>query len=130
MGLYDGIKDVAKILQEADNIDLYKKLLELSAQALEMQNKIDLLTLENKKMKDVSEITNKIERHSETYVTLNDDDKKIHYCSRCWDKDKNLVQIAKRTNNLFVCPDCNNKGTFNNNAQTLYTAVRGPKRSI
>ena len=37
MGLYDGIKDVAKVLQKADNIDLYSKLIDLSAQALEIQ---------------------------------------------------------------------------------------------
>ena len=38
MGLYDGIKDAAKVIQKADNIELYEKLLDLSAQALELQN--------------------------------------------------------------------------------------------
>ena len=36
MGIYEGIKDVAKVVQQADNVDLYKKLLDLSAQALDM----------------------------------------------------------------------------------------------
>ena len=36
MGIYDGIKDVAKVMQQADNIELYQKLLDLSAQALDM----------------------------------------------------------------------------------------------
>ena len=40
MGLYEGIKDVAKVVQQADNIDLYKKLLDLSSQALDMQAEI------------------------------------------------------------------------------------------
>lgn len=31
MGLYDGIKDVAKVVQKADNIELYQKLIDLSA---------------------------------------------------------------------------------------------------
>ena len=30
MSLYEGIKDVAKVVQQADNIDLYLKLIDLS----------------------------------------------------------------------------------------------------
>ena len=37
MGLYEGIKDVAKVVQQADNIELYRQLLDLSAQALDLQ---------------------------------------------------------------------------------------------
>ncbi len=33
MGLYESIKDVANLVQKADNIGLYKQLLDLSAQA-------------------------------------------------------------------------------------------------
>lgn len=29
MGLYEGIKDVAKIVQQADNIDLYRQLIQI-----------------------------------------------------------------------------------------------------
>ena len=29
MSLYDGIKDVAKVIQKADNVDLYRQLLDL-----------------------------------------------------------------------------------------------------
>ena len=40
MGLYEGIKDVAKVVQQADNIELYRQLVDLSAQALDMQSEI------------------------------------------------------------------------------------------
>ena len=36
MGLYDKLKDVAKIAQKADNIDLYRQLIDLSSQALDL----------------------------------------------------------------------------------------------
>lgn len=45
MGLYEGIKDVAKVVQQADNIELYRQLLDLSAQALDLQ-------AENSKLKE------------------------------------------------------------------------------
>ena len=51
MSLYDGIKDVAKIVQQADNIDLYRQLLDLSAQALELQAENVKLKEENTLLK-------------------------------------------------------------------------------
>ena len=60
MGLYEGLKDVAKLVQEADNIELYRQLLDLSAQALEMQNTISELTAENKSLKEQEVLSNKI----------------------------------------------------------------------
>ena len=40
MGLYESLKDVAKAVQKADNIDLYIKLINLSTQAYELQEEI------------------------------------------------------------------------------------------
>ena len=52
MSLYEGIKDAAKIVQKADNIELYQKLLDLSSQALDLQAQIQKLTEENSKLKE------------------------------------------------------------------------------
>lgn len=49
MGLYEGIKDAIGLAQKADNIDLYKQLLDLGAQALDMQAEISNF---EKKMKN------------------------------------------------------------------------------
>lgn len=51
MGLYEGIKDVAKVVQQADNIELYRQLVDLSAQALDMQSEIKRLTAENTELR-------------------------------------------------------------------------------
>ena len=51
MGFYDAFKDVLNMAQKADNIDLYRQLLDLSVQALEMQEEIVRLKAENKELK-------------------------------------------------------------------------------
>ena len=51
MGLYEGIKEVAKVVHQADNIELYRQLVDLSVQALEMQNEINRLTAENTELR-------------------------------------------------------------------------------
>lgn len=51
MSLYEGIKDVAKVVQQADNIDLYLKLIDLSKQALDLQAEVLQLHEENTQLK-------------------------------------------------------------------------------
>lgn len=37
MGIYDAFKDALNVAQKADNIELYRQLLDLSAQVLDLQ---------------------------------------------------------------------------------------------
>ena len=104
MGLYEGIKDVAKIVQQADNVDLYRRLIDLSAQALDMQNIINKLSEENAILKKKQDIEERIQRHSELYLTLKNEDS-ILYCSHCWDNDRKLIQMQKSHGECF-CPHC------------------------
>ncbi len=112
MGLYDGIKDVAKIVQQADNIDLYRKLIDLSAQALDMQSEIQRLSEENRRLVLLIETASDIERHPEQFITKTSDKQLLRYCAHCWDVDKKMVQLNCSDNGSFYCPHCKNKGLF------------------
>ena len=70
MGLYDGIKDVAKVMQQADNVELYLKLLDLGKQALDMQEEILRLQEESCKLKKYRELEDVIVRHEVPVITL------------------------------------------------------------
>ena len=107
MGIYDGIKDVAKVMQQADNIELYQKLLDLSAQALDMQDEIAKLREENKELKNKNTISGKIMRHepkdrTEPFITLSDDETGIKYCARCFEIHNKLIQLDY----FGECPQC------------------------
>lgn len=112
MGLYDGIKDAAKVIQKADNIELYEKLLDLSAQALELQNDNARLIEENKKLRKKEDLSCRIVRHKDTYITLKDDNDEIMYCSCCWDSSNKLIQAHKNDNGAFWCHVCKNQGYY------------------
>ena len=106
MGLYDGIKDVAKVMQQADNIELYQKLLDLSALALDMQDEIAKLREENKEFKRVKDIEEDIEYHIDSFVTRKSDAKPIKYCAACWVDKKKLVPIQERMYGAYECTLC------------------------
>ena len=51
MGFYDAFKDAISVAQKADNIELYKQLLDLSAQALDLQEENTRLKAENAELR-------------------------------------------------------------------------------
>ena len=125
MGLYEGIKDVAKIAQQADNIDLYKKLLDLSAQALEMQDEIRRLKKENSQLKKDSEFNKKIVRHIEPFITINGGSENIRYCAICWGNIGKLIQVNCNDAGEFYCQNCTARGIYDKNK--YHVAINGLK---
>lgn len=123
MSLYEGIKDAAKIVQKADNIELYQKLLDLSAQALDLQSQIQQLTEENRKLQDKLSISQRIVRHESIFLTLADDELQLPYCAHCWDADKKLIQVKILDDGHFFCPHCKTKAVYDRTkAQASYEA--------
>ena len=119
MGLYEGIKDVAKVLQQADNVELYCQLIDLSAQALDMQNKINQLSSENAELKKKQDLEERIQRHQKLYVTLKDEEGEIFYCSHCWDNNRKLIQMQK-SHGEFFCPHCHLHGIYDQSEYDCY----------
>lgn len=106
MSLYDGIKDVAKVVQQADNIDLYKQLLDLGQQALDMQAEIGKLREENAELKKSRDLDSDIVYHVDPFVTRKSDEIPIKYCATCWGNGKRLITLQIRGIGNCRCPSC------------------------
>ena len=106
MGLYDGIKDVAKVMQQADNIELYRQLLDLSSQALDLQAEVTKLREENNELKRTKNLDAEIEYHVDAYVTKQSDCRPIKYCAACWVDKKKLVPLQSYSGGVYRCTLC------------------------
>ncbi len=97
MNILDMLKEVISIAQKADNLELYRQLLDLNRVALDMQSEINDLKIENQSLKEQLENHGKVIRHSDdVYITLEGDPLEIHYCATCWGNDKKLIQLGKK----------------------------------
>ena len=130
MGLYDGIKDVAKVMQQADNVELYLKLLDLGKQALDMQEEILRLQEESCKLKKYRELEDVIVRHEVPVITRRDDKVKIYYCAHCWENEGKLFQIRCSESGEFTCPHCRTMGTYDHTKEKAYNAEIGKSQVI
>ena len=113
MGLYDAFKDALSVAQKADNVELYRQLLDLSAQALDLQAEVARLKEENTGLRKKQDLSSSLKRHAESFITKEGEEPALRYCSHCWDADEKLVQlICDEEDGTFVCPHCKMKGTF------------------
>ena len=103
MNFLDMIKEVVDIAQKADNIELYRQLLDLNRMAIDIQTEINDLKIENRKLKEQLDVKANIIRHKDgAYITLEDDPMNIHYCAVCWGRDGKLIQMEKEG----YCGEC------------------------
>lgn len=112
MGFYDAMKDAINMAQKADNIELYRQLLDLGAQALELQSEVARLREENQKLREKANVESLIVRHNVPFVTLKDDTDGIVYCSNCWDGKRVLIQMMISQSygvNTYYCHTCKNQ---------------------
>lgn len=124
MSFYDAFKDAISVAQKADNIELYRQLLDLSAQALDLQAEVTRLREENLELKKSKDISEKIIRHEEPVVTIDGDDSMLYYCSHCWDSEQKLIQINCHKDGTFNCPHCNSQGNYDNKKKDVSDAER------
>lgn len=106
MSFYDAIKEVASLAQKADNIELYRQLLDLSAQALDLQAEVAQLKEENRELKAELSRKKNVVRHKGAYITLADDVDQIAYCAICYAKTDKLFQLMDYSDTHYNCYNC------------------------
>lgn len=112
MGLYDAAKDAANILKEAGKIEEYQKILDLIDDLFQKRNQIEKLNEENINLKKQLEIRNTYFFEKNSYWNIGNKDGP--FCSRCFDKHKELIRTIPNglRSNYSCCPECKNTVDF------------------
>ncbi len=70
MGWYEALKDGISVAQKADNLQLVRDLLEAQQQIFDLVNENNQLKEEIKRLNEVGDIEENIERHKDAYITF------------------------------------------------------------
>lgn len=120
MGLYEGLKDAASVLKEANKIEEYKEILDALEKMLEMQKRIADLEAENKSLHDKLETKDNLTYENNAYWLKKENGQtEGPFCSRCWDAEKKLVRIHPRGTGHH-CPECKNFVQTGNPARSQF----------
>ena len=70
MDIIDTLKKVVEMAQKIDNVELNKQLIDLSEQARNLQTEVTRLKDENAALKRLRNLSERIIRHKEPYISL------------------------------------------------------------
>lgn len=107
MSLYESIKDVANIVQKADNIDLYQKILDLQQEALDMIEENRDLKEKIRQLEDNTNIEEKLVFKENKYYLKKENGIEVGpFCTVCWDINKKLVRLHFESGTKYNCNAC------------------------
>jgi hypothetical protein len=124
MSLISEIRSAAEMIQKADNIELYRKILDLQYEAMSLMEKYNAAIEENNALKERIETAGKMKFINNMYYIEKEGDP---YCSKCWDVDNKRVRLHGNSEGFFQCPSCktvayNERGneTYNSSGAAEY----------
>ena len=110
MSAIDNVKEVAKLVRDLGNMDIYRQILNLQGEIMDLtQTNRELQT----KIRDLESTLNqvgKMEFRTPFYYAEGDD---IPHCPRCWEVDKKAVHypapFPSGAGPVYICPQCERK---------------------
>jgi|SRR5690625_2462112 len=105
MDIIKGIKEVADVVRKADNIELYRQILDLQKEALDLVEENHELKNEIRELKKVPDLQKKLTFKNNAYYLDNDDVADGPFCSTCWDARDMLVRLHDNDYG-FICDHC------------------------
>jgi hypothetical protein len=108
MGLVDNFKDLLKIADAANNLDLYKKLAELQTRVMEVEEQNRELSDTNSQLQQALDLREKMQFKAPFYYQEGDE---TPFCPSCFESNKHeavhvLLQYDHSDAFGWQCPIC------------------------
>jgi len=107
VGIIDTVKDVAILVQKADNIDLVKHVLALQTQVQEILDENRALKSRVEELEMLLSFAKTVKFQAPFYFAENDN---IPLCARCWEVNKKAVHVVSiykgSDGDRWDCPEC------------------------
>lgn len=111
MGLVENVKDAVKLIQQLDNVDLMRKMLDVQNDSMRLAEENTQLREQVERLENAFNISGDVSYEGNAYwLVKSEEEKQGPYCSRCWDLDKQLVRMpqAGPVRKVLHCPQCKN----------------------
>ncbi len=107
MSIIGDIKEVAKVAKQIDNIDLYRQILNLQGEALELMEQVQTKDKEIQDLKVKLELKTKLGFSNGLYYELNPAGHAIGspYCPACFDNGGKAIHLTVFPS-ILRCPVC------------------------
>jgi hypothetical protein len=111
MGLIEDIKESVKLVQQIDNVELYRKIVDLQAEAIELTEELKERDETIAQLKEAMSHKGKMICKDSSYFAVDEGGEIVDgpFCTKCFDVGHTLCRVlpAGRLDNPEVqCPKC------------------------
>ena len=108
MSIISDAKEIAELVKKLGNVELYKKIVELEGEIIEITRKNNELQQQTDDLKKIIEAETSLEFRSPFYYRQDDN---IPLCPRCWEADKKAIHLVnvKMAYNPLRCQSCRSR---------------------
>ena len=108
----DKAKDLAKLAQKLDNIEIIQQVLDVQSELLKVHEELQALRKENEELKNIEKIDAQLVLRDNAYWQDSaPETRRGPFCMRCWDAERKKVTLVVRNDGLQRCKNCDK--TFN-----------------
>ncbi len=102
MSILDNVKELAGLVQKINDLELYRRILDLQSEVMALLDEIQTLKTQKKDLEKKWEIQESLQFRENAYWRESGDGP---YCLPCWDKDKKLMRMAG-DGGMYSCHTC------------------------
>jgi len=115
MSFVDNIKEVVKIVQQIDNTELYRKLLDVQAEILEITEQLKSKDEKIKELEKALQLKGKMICENSAYFIVDENQNKTDgpFCTKCFDVDHIICRLINAPKHgeghqweWVQCPKC------------------------
>lgn len=108
MTIIDNAKEVVSLVKKVGDIELYRKIVELEGEVIELTREKRELGDELEKVRSSGSVIDELVFDSPFYGTREGDEL---YCARCVEADQKAIHLAKEAESrqrrrVYTCPEC------------------------
>jgi len=108
MGAIDNVKEVAKLVKDLGNMELYRQILDLQGEIMELTQVNRELQTKLTELENTLTQVGKMEFRSPFYYAEGDN---VPHCPRCWEVNRRPVHLTPPRPTVagpeYNCPECN-----------------------
>lgn len=106
MSIIDTAREVVQLVQKADNIELYRRMLELQGEALKLFDENRALKDEIRELKEQLAIRGSLKWEDDKYWLETPQGRDGPFCGTCWDVNRKLVRMVPGSYSSSFCQFC------------------------
>lgn len=108
MSIIDNVKEIADLIKKVGDIELYRKIVELEGEVVELTREKRLLEEKDAELEKQLSISKEIFFKGQFYFMPDDE---VPFCPKCWEYDKKAIHLVKPYPGTphrpqHQCPNC------------------------